>query len=93
MENLKSLELELQAYRRQHGAFPETLEKLGYDEHTNFALADAFGQPLHYQTDGQQFELVAFGNDGQPGGAGLDADVTADHDVIVYFARKKEMTP
>jgi general secretion pathway protein G len=42
---------------------------------------DPWGRPYHYQSPGASnsdgYDLVSYGRDGQPGGAGEDADVSA----------------
>ncbi len=41
--------------------------------------ADPWGRPYQYRSpaeNGSGFELVTFGHDGKPGGAGIDADLT-----------------
>lgn len=39
---------------------------------------DPWGKPYHYRSPGERgdFDLISFGKDGQPGGAGENADVT-----------------
>lgn len=44
---------------------------------------DPWGHPYQYKVpgdDGRAFEVFSLGADGQPGGSGLDADVTAQKD-------------
>ena len=43
--------------------------------------SDPWGQPYHYESPGtvnpQSYDLLSYGRDGKPGGAGEDADMTS----------------
>jgi general secretion pathway protein G len=39
---------------------------------------DGFGNDFLYESDGNRYKLTSLGNDGQAGGADLDADITSD---------------
>jgi general secretion pathway protein G len=41
---------------------------------------DPWGNPFYYTSpgsDGRDFEIISYGNDGQPGGTGRDADISS----------------
>ncbi|MDH4120927.1 MAG: type II secretion system major pseudopilin GspG [Deltaproteobacteria bacterium] len=40
--------------------------------------ADGWGNDFIYTSDGNTFQIISYGKDGQPGGAELDADITSD---------------
>ncbi len=81
---LDVLRLAIDDYRRHHGHVPESLEALlepsdlnagePYAEHED--LWDPWEHPFHYVTDSAfDYQLQSWGADGEPGGAGLDADI------------------
>jgi general secretion pathway protein G len=43
-------------------------------------VPDPWGHPYQYRAPGtkSEFEILSFGRDGQPGGTGLDADITSE---------------
>ena len=81
----------LGAYRLDVGSFPSTEEGLQalIDKPANAARwrgpylekavpLDPWGRPYAYRSPGSRgdFDIVSYGKDGQPGGAGDDADVS-----------------
>ena len=42
-------------------------------------IPDPWGRPYHYESPGSHgdYDLYSYGNDGQPGGTGKDADITS----------------
>ncbi len=54
-------------------------------------LVDGWQRPFEYSTDGTNYVVTSFGRDGEPGGVGLDRDLTAadlhPHDAIPTFAQ------
>jgi len=43
-------------------------------------IPDPWGHPYVYRAPGSksEFEILSYGRDGQPGGAGLDADISSE---------------
>ena len=82
---MKNIEQALKLYRLQHGRYPTTSEGLkalvtaGKDgkRYLDELPKDAWGREFIYLSPGVHgaFDIVSRGADGQPGGAGFDADI------------------
>ena len=82
---MKNIEQALKLYRLQHGRYPTTSEGLkalvtaGKDgkRYLDELPKDAWGRAFIYLSPGVHgaFDIVSRGADGQPGGAGFDADI------------------
>jgi hypothetical protein len=72
----------IEAYREEHHALPKALSEVewtGGQVDRDGTPLDWWRRPLHYSTDGTRFQIVSYGQDGKPGGTGLDYDLsTAD---------------
>lgn len=78
---MQNITTALDAYRIAHSAWPESIDELPRD----FAypiqlpatgpLLDPWGHGFVYRADDNDFELSSLGQDGKPGGDGLDADL------------------
>jgi hypothetical protein len=70
-------------HKEETGSLPATLadlevvkkERVKVDEKGR--PVDAWRRPFYYQIKGDSYDLYSLGRDGQPGGAGLDADLHA----------------
>jgi uncharacterized membrane protein YwzB len=69
---LRSLGREIESYRDREGHLPDSLDELGQP------LEDFWGHPIEYtvDADGDNYVLRSFGQDGEPGGVGVDCDLT-----------------
>lgn len=82
--DLQAIADELSQYHSDHGEYPESLLQLGrlhsreirFDDVGN--PVDLWHHPIHYRRVENHFELTSFGNDGKPGGFGLNADTSSD---------------
>lgn len=83
---ISNIEQALDTYRIDVGRYPESLEGLvendiGRDSWTGPYLRDdsvpldPWGNEYHYERDGNDFILLSYGADGEPGGEGDDADI------------------
>lgn len=79
-------ELAFEAYKKEHGSYPLTLEELTSQppdsegpilDEKDLAnwIEDGWRNPMIYVSDGETWELISYGADGKPGGFGLDADL------------------
>lgn len=81
---LDHLSEELAKHQQQTGQLPARLEDLDVVKRGGVPVdetgrpQDGWGRPLSYQVHEGSFELNSLGQDGQPGGVGLDADLYAD---------------
>ncbi|WP_165220350.1 hypothetical protein [Aquisphaera insulae] len=76
------LEQAIEAHRKVSGHLPASLAELDIVKRKERFELDSQGRPLgagpipyHYQAEGDRYTLFWPGNDGRPGGYGLDADV------------------
>src|SRR5262249_27553712 len=80
---LKVLRDDIAHYQSRTGNLPATLADLDAVKENRIPVdeagrpVDAWGRPFHYQVAGNSYDLYSLGRDGQPGGAGLDADLHA----------------
>lgn len=92
--DIAQLESGLQAYRLDTGQFPSNQDGLQalvvqpsdaqnwkgpYLEHS--IPLDPWGNPYVYQSpgpNGEDYLITSYGADGQPGGTGVNADITSD---------------
>ncbi|WP_448657677.1 type II secretion system major pseudopilin GspG [Sphingomonas sp. CJ99] len=91
--NLTSVSGALKLYRLDNGQYPTTAQGLkalverptvpplannwpdgGY---LSAPAVDAWQNPLVYESDGRSYEVKSLGADGQPGGEGMDADISS----------------
>jgi uncharacterized membrane protein (DUF441 family) len=59
------------------GNWPSSLQELAdkrYESESD--LVDRWGRPFLYTVDGNSLELLSLGRDGEPGGIGVDADLS-----------------
>lgn len=63
-------------YLKRDGTLPPTLDVLPLRDRYANQTTDAWNRPLLYQIEEDGLSLTSLGKDGQPGGSGLDADVT-----------------
>jgi hypothetical protein len=68
----------INSYHEEHGTFPlnlsDAIPSSAEDRARWLAARDNYGRPLHYSSDGAQFVLVSYGQDGVKDGppTGLD---------------------
>ena len=79
-------------FRERFGRHPFTLGELaawpGFEGGDRVFIADAWGRPYAYGTTGPvDVRLLSLGRDGQPGGAGEDADIRYPEDFTEVLAR------
>jgi len=83
MRNLRGA---IARYRRHHETLPAEIDELTVPSEQNFnesyvsalaELLDAWDNPLRYRrTSEDTYTLTSYGADGEPGGEGVDADIT-----------------
>ena len=77
--DIRDLQSTLQEYARTTGHFPGTAEGFRPLLATGAILGephDAWGRPFHYTLVEGLPEIISFGSDGRPGGAGPDEDIS-----------------
>ncbi len=80
MVQIAMLEGTLDLYRLERHRYPSTEEGLAVlNDYLKKELPlDPWGNPYHYRKpgpDNRDFEIISYGQDGQPGGEGMDADI------------------
>jgi hypothetical protein len=81
---LRVLSVEIEQYRQKTGRLPAELTELDKKKIAPFVVGqggpprDFWSRPLHYDVNGDSYDLYSLGRDGQPGGSGVDADLHAD---------------
>jgi hypothetical protein len=71
----------VEQYRDEKHALPRELadvEWQGSRVDADGTPVDVWQRPLHYSVDGSRFRIVSYGQDGMPGGEGLDYDLSSD---------------
>ena len=83
---LSSLRSALDQYRLDMGGYPDSMQAL-VDNPSGSASwngpylrgdlpTDPWGNDYQYESDGDDFTLMSYGADGEPGGEGNDADIS-----------------
>jgi hypothetical protein len=72
-------------YRKKTGKLPADLTELDIIKDEEVPIrkgqpADTWGNPFGYQVNGENYVVISYGRDGQPGGEGYDADLRSDED-------------
>ena len=91
----------LEQYRKEHGVFPDCLDKLFTEQDRSasmkkYDLSDGWKHPLFYTTDGRNWQIYSLGSDGRPGGAGIERDIYCNNEMFVAGTIKqaaKHLTP
>lgn len=86
------IEGKIAAYYEKNGGFPESLDKLSFEEPSDAnkgskeeTLQDAWGRPHIYTIINEKtFRLVSYGADGKPGGTDEDEDFYRDYTLPYY---------
>ena len=67
-ESIKNMELALALYKREFGAYPETLDQFLAKKNITerSIIEDAWGRTYHYVKIGDSYELFSNGRDGTP---------------------------
>src|SRR5262245_4877373 len=87
---IKSLEMAVRTFNIDNGRLPTAAEGLSvlvppppaqlpnYDSEGYMERVpnDPWGHPYVYTTNGRSLEIVSYGQDGEPGGDGYDADLS-----------------
>lgn len=77
----------LRLFQEQHGRFPDSLVDAVPKERLKVEPAtDAWGHPLHYESDGNGFVLASLGEDGK-----MDAAEFAKVNTVAYFPREYDI--
>jgi general secretion pathway protein G len=81
---IKVLKGEVELYKVENNRFPETLQDL-VPKYRDEAPKDAWNRPFVYRVPGTRgtFDIVSLGEDGLPGGEGVNADLWS-HPNIKY---------
>jgi hypothetical protein len=79
--DIQQAEEAIEAYRQRTQGLPESLRDVAsevarLDE--DGMPTDRWGRPLDYWTDGASYRITSCGGDGEPGGVGLDCDLSSD---------------
>ncbi len=81
---LESLEKSVNEYRQQFGTYPKSLAEIRRARLNNALdgesqLKDGWGHPIQWTSDNNGWLATSLGRDNQPGGVGLDADMTSEN--------------
>ncbi len=77
---LRTIRTGVEAYKKEHGRYPEKLADLKTDLLDQLRppdsgdILDPWNNPYQYTVDGNSYTLRSFGRDGKRGGEGLDQD-------------------
>jgi hypothetical protein len=63
-------------YQKEKGKLPETLGDI--PQRYAYGKKDSWGRAFIYQKTADGFVLISYGEDGKPGGNGLNADITSN---------------
>jgi general secretion pathway protein G len=74
-QRLDELARDVEAYRKDAGDLPSSLEGLDGIASSERLLADPWGNPIYYLRVAGGYWLMSWGADGEPGGEGDAADV------------------
>lgn len=67
-------------FQREHNHLPTSISEIQGGLGTlRRDFNDPWGRPLEFVTSDQEFRATTYGRDGQPGGIGLDADLSTDN--------------
>ncbi len=70
-------------YEQKNGRLPVSVADLDYDwgdtSPQNRQIFDGWHRPIVYRVQGTVIQLISYGEDGKPGGTGLDYDLTNDN--------------
>lgn len=81
---IRTFSTALVTYKIQFNKFPANLEGLvNNSKNRNFldsntVPVDPWGNPYSYKSEGRNFTIVSYGEDGTPGGIEGDADISSD---------------
>ena len=75
--NVKLTVEAIEAFRQKHYHLPQDLSEL-LESPTGDAY-DAWHRPLEYSVRGDRYIVISYGEDGRPGGAGLNGDITSEN--------------
>jgi hypothetical protein len=76
----------VERYRQKAGKLPADLTELDIVKDKEVPVnekgqpVDVWGNPFGYQVNGENYVVISYGLDGQPGGEGFDADLRSDQD-------------
>jgi len=73
---IKILKGDVELYKVDHNRFPETLQEL-VPKYRDEVPKDGWKRPFQYRVPGSRgaFDIVSLGEDGLPGGEGVNADL------------------
>jgi hypothetical protein len=84
--DLDNINKAIAAYRLKKHILPQTLSQLEFTEDNKLYSVDEKGiirdpwfKPYLYKVQGSHYVVVSYGQDGKPGGTGLDMDLTSDN--------------
>jgi Type II secretion system (T2SS), protein G len=84
--SLKRVSASVERYRQKAGKLPGDLTELDIVKDEEATVnnkgqpVDSWGNPFGYQVNGENYVVISYGRDGQPGGEGYDADFRSDQD-------------
>jgi len=86
IRELREINTFIDAYRQQHHRLPHTLAQLADVKDVENTLYisdgvvyDGWMHPFAYRVQGTHPLVISYGEDGKPGGVGLDTDLTSDN--------------
>ncbi len=74
--DMMSIVKDIQQYREIKHALPKSLADLNLNP---YYTTDGWGCPFVYKVTGSDYALFSYGQDGKPGGEGLDTDISSDN--------------
>ncbi len=83
VSELRTLDELIIVYRSDKGSLPRHLNEalihngIEEEEKQSLYLIDRWGHPYQYQVSGEDYEILSYGQDGVPGGRGLNADISS----------------
>jgi hypothetical protein len=81
---LNLIKNDIEVYRQAKGRLPSDLAELPVCKVHKVSIndkgqpRDVWGTPILYRVEGDQYTLLSYGRDGEPGGTGYDADLTPE---------------
>ena len=74
--NIRRTRVRIRRYYTGTGSLPDKLVDLPPDDaNKGNSTADGWGRPIGYRVEGKMVILESLGEDGQPGGKGMDEDI------------------
>lgn len=78
--SLHALQNFVRVFRSESDRYPDSLREIDVDRASaEYYQTDPWGRPYLYEHSERDFRIATLGRDGEPGGYGLDADISTDN--------------